>query len=70
MLAQITLDHAFIGVDAIDVQHGATAQDEGEAGINWALARRAERVIVVADSSKLGRRAFAGSARWKTSTFW
>ncbi|WP_326762664.1 DeoR/GlpR family DNA-binding transcription regulator [Streptomyces phaeochromogenes] len=59
MLAQITLDHAFIGVDAIDVQHGATAQDEGEAGINWALARRAERVIVVADSSKLGRRAFA-----------
>ncbi|MCX4702818.1 DeoR/GlpR family DNA-binding transcription regulator [Streptomyces sp. NBC_01352] len=59
MLAQITLDHAFIGVDAIDVRHGATAQDEGEAGINWALARRAERVIVVADSSKLGRRAFA-----------
>src|SRR3954464_9811099 len=27
MLAQITLDHAFIGVDAIDVRHGATAQD-------------------------------------------
>ncbi|MGO4427905.1 alkaline phosphatase, partial [Streptomyces sp. MCAF7] len=49
----------FIGVDAIDVRHGATAQDEGEAGINRALALRAEQVIVVADSSKLGRRAFA-----------
>jgi len=59
VLAQITLDHVFIGVDAIDVRHGATAQDEGEAGINRALALRAEQVVVVADSSKLGRRAFA-----------
>ncbi|MEU5029451.1 DeoR/GlpR family DNA-binding transcription regulator [Streptomyces milbemycinicus] len=59
VLAQITLDQVFIGVDAIDVRHGATAQDEGEAGINRALALRAEQVVVVADSSKLGRRAFA-----------
>ncbi|MEU8878012.1 DeoR/GlpR family DNA-binding transcription regulator [Streptomyces javensis] len=59
VLAQITLDHVFIGVDAIDVRHGATAHDEGEAGINRALALRAEQVVVVADSSKLGRRAFA-----------
>ncbi|WP_445521237.1 DeoR/GlpR family DNA-binding transcription regulator [Streptomyces sp. NEAU-174] len=59
VLAQITLDHVFIGVDAIDVRHGATARDEGEAGINRALARCAEQVVVVADSSKLGRRAFA-----------
>ncbi|WP_043486489.1 MULTISPECIES: DeoR/GlpR family DNA-binding transcription regulator [Streptomyces] len=59
VLTRITLDHVFIGVDAIDVRYGATAQDEGEADINRALALRAEQVVVVADSSKLGRRAFA-----------
>jgi DeoR family transcriptional regulator of aga operon len=33
LLAEITLDHVFIGVDAIDVAHGATAHHEGEASI-------------------------------------
>ncbi len=59
LLAEIALDLVFIGVDAIDVAHGATAHHEGEASINRALARRAQRVIAVADSSKLDRRAFA-----------
>ena len=59
LLAEITLDHVFIGVDALDLLHGATAHHEGEASINRALARRAEQVIVVADSSKLAKRAFA-----------
>ncbi|WP_371673032.1 DeoR/GlpR family DNA-binding transcription regulator [Streptomyces sp. NBC_00289] len=59
LLSQITLDHVFIGVDAIDVTRGATAHHEGEASINRALARRAQQVVVVADSSKLARRAFA-----------
>ncbi|MEU0243404.1 DeoR/GlpR family DNA-binding transcription regulator [Streptomyces sp. NPDC006235] len=59
LLAEIALDQVFIGVDAIDVAHGATAHHEGEAGINRALARRAQQVVAVADSSKLDRRAFA-----------
>ncbi|MFF7216295.1 DeoR/GlpR family DNA-binding transcription regulator [Streptomyces sp. NPDC008238] len=59
LLAQLTLDVVFLGVDALDVTHGAAARDEGEASVNQALARRAERVVVVADASKLGRRAFA-----------
>ncbi|MCZ0999619.1 DeoR/GlpR family DNA-binding transcription regulator [Streptomyces mirabilis] len=59
LLTEIALDHVFIGVDAIDVTHGATAHHEGEASINRALARRAQQVVVVADSSKLARRAFA-----------
>jgi hypothetical protein len=57
--AEIALNRVFIGVDGIDVAHGATAHHEGEAGINRALARRAQQVIVVADASKLARRAFA-----------
>lgn len=59
VLEQITLDVAVLGVVAFDVAHGAAAHDEAEAAINRLLCERAERVIVAADSSKLGRRAFA-----------
>lgn len=59
MLGQITLDVAVLGVVALDVTHGAAAADEAEAAINRLLCERAERVIVAADSSKLGQRAFA-----------
>lgn len=50
---------AVIGVDGIDPLAGATAHHEGEASINRLMADRAGQVVVVADSSKLGRRAFA-----------
>ena len=46
-------------MDAISVSHGATAYNEGEASINQLMVTRAREVIVVADSSKLGRHAFA-----------
>jgi DeoR family transcriptional regulator, aga operon transcriptional repressor len=46
-------------VDAIDAAAGATAHHEGEASINRLMGQQASRVIVVADSSKVGRRAFA-----------
>ncbi|MEU5432616.1 DeoR/GlpR family DNA-binding transcription regulator [Streptomyces sp. NPDC020719] len=59
VLNQITMDVAVLGVGAFDVVHGATAHDEDEAGINRLLCERAERVVVAADSTKLGRRTFA-----------
>ncbi|MFE4831679.1 DeoR/GlpR family DNA-binding transcription regulator [Streptomyces sp. NPDC056672] len=59
ILGEISLDIAFIGVDAVDAESGAGARDEHEASINALLAERAERLVVVADSSKLGARAFA-----------
>ncbi|MET7935495.1 DeoR/GlpR family DNA-binding transcription regulator [Streptomyces sp. NPDC005322] len=59
VLAEVSLDLAILGVDALDSAQGATAHHEGEAGVNRLLAARAARVVVVADSSKLGRRAFA-----------
>ncbi|MGH3436637.1 MAG: DeoR/GlpR family DNA-binding transcription regulator [Sciscionella sp.] len=59
ILEEITLDLVFLGVDAIDPVHGAFAHNEGEASINQLLAARATRVVVVADSSKLGQHAFA-----------
>jgi DeoR family transcriptional regulator of aga operon len=59
VLGQITLDVAVLGVVAFDATHGAAAHDEAEAAINRLLCERAERVVVAADSSKLGQRAFA-----------
>jgi len=55
----LTLDWAVLGVDALDLRSGATAHHEGEASINHLMATRADQVMIVADSSKLGQRAFA-----------
>jgi DeoR family transcriptional regulator, aga operon transcriptional repressor len=59
ILDQVTLDLAILGVDGIDLAGGATAHHEGEASTNNMMASRAAKVVVVADSSKVGRRAFA-----------
>jgi DeoR family transcriptional regulator, aga operon transcriptional repressor len=59
ILHEITLDVVFLGVDAVDPEHGAYAHHEGEASINRLMASRARRVVVAADSSKLGKHAFA-----------
>jgi DeoR family transcriptional regulator, aga operon transcriptional repressor len=59
VLAELSLDVTVLGVDGLDAEHGATAHHEGEAGINRLLAERARTVVVAADSTKIGRRAFA-----------
>ncbi|MEV4888579.1 DeoR/GlpR family DNA-binding transcription regulator [Nonomuraea sp. NPDC050547] len=59
VLDQVTLDAAFLGVDALDAELGASAHHEGEASVNHLLVSRAAQVVVVADSSKIGKRAFA-----------
>jgi DeoR family transcriptional regulator of aga operon len=50
---------AIVGVDGVSVTAGFTTHHEVEAHTNRALLRAAERVIVVADSSKIGKRGFA-----------
>jgi DeoR family transcriptional regulator of aga operon len=55
----LSLDLAILGVDALDAGFGASAAHEGEAEINRLMAERSARVVVVADASKLGARAFA-----------
>jgi DeoR family transcriptional regulator, aga operon transcriptional repressor len=59
VLEQVTLDIAILGVDGIDAAAGATTHHEGEASTNRLLAGQASQVVVVVDSSKVGRRAFA-----------
>jgi DeoR family transcriptional regulator, aga operon transcriptional repressor len=65
VLGSITLDLAFIGVNAIDPMLGPTTHDEREASVNRLIASRAVRAVLVADSSKIGKKAFAtmGDAR-------
>lgn len=59
VLRELTFDIVFLGVDALDVNLGAAAHHEGEAAINNLMAARARRIVVLADSSKLGGHAFA-----------
>src|SRR6185369_2108397 len=59
ILRELTLDLAFLGVDAFDATLGAASHHEGEAAMNSLLASRARRIVVIADSSKLGKPAFA-----------
>jgi DeoR family transcriptional regulator, aga operon transcriptional repressor len=59
VLGDLALDWAILGVDGLDAVAGATAHHEDEASINRLMTQRAERVAIVADRSKLGKRAFA-----------
>jgi DeoR family transcriptional regulator of aga operon len=58
-LANINIEVAIIGVDGVSPTAGLTTHHEVEAHTNRALVAAAERVIVVADSSKIGKRGFA-----------
>lgn len=59
VLEQLWIDTMVLGVDGFSLDDGASAQHEGEAGINADMVRRSKRVVVVAASPKLGKRAFA-----------
>jgi DeoR family transcriptional regulator of aga operon len=59
VLGSITLDLAFIGVNGIDPVVGPTSHDEREAAVNALMATRATHAVIVADSSKIDKRAFA-----------
>ena len=58
-LERLNLDLAVVGVDGISLASGLTTHHEIEAHTNRTMIERASRVVVVADSSKLGRVAFA-----------
>ncbi|MFD0687883.1 DeoR/GlpR family DNA-binding transcription regulator [Actinomadura fibrosa] len=58
-LADISLDLVFLGVDGIEAEAGISTHDEIEARTDHALMRATRRVVVLADGSKIGRRAFS-----------
>lgn len=59
LLREVTLDVVLLGVDALDPKLGAAAHHEGEAAMNSLMVEQARRVVIIADSSKLGAYAFA-----------
>jgi DeoR family fructose operon transcriptional repressor len=54
-LADLRVDVAFLGANGISSGHGFTTPDEAEASVKRAMVRAGQRVIVLADSSKLDR---------------
>ena len=54
-VGRINIGTAFIGIDGISASGGLSTHDEVEAHINAVMIRRAGRVVVVADGSKVGR---------------
>jgi DeoR/GlpR family transcriptional regulator of sugar metabolism len=55
VLERVTVDFAFLGSDGIDPQRGSFAADLETARISERMAVCAKRLVVIADSSKLGR---------------
>lgn len=54
-LEQLKVDVAFLGANALSPGFGASTPDEEEASVKRAMVRSGRRVVVLADSSKLGR---------------
>lgn len=48
----------FIGIDGLDLDHGLTTSNIAEAHLNQYMIRAAQEVIVLADSTKFGKRGF------------
>ena len=58
LLSDIMCNKLFIGVDGIDLEHGLTTSNLGEALLNQQMIRSAQKVIVLTDSTKFGKRGF------------
>lgn len=59
MFAECACSKLFLGVDGIDPDFGITTTDIREAELNKVMMRAAQKVIVLADSSKFMRRGFS-----------
>lgn len=59
VLAGLNVDVAVLGTNGISVERGLTTPDLAEAGVKAAMVSAGRRVIVLADSSKVGNDQFA-----------
>lgn len=58
MLENFSCSKLFIGVDGIDLEYGLTTTSSLEASLNRSMIAAAQKMIVLCDSSKFGRRGF------------
>ncbi|MBR1804251.1 MAG: DeoR/GlpR transcriptional regulator [Muribaculaceae bacterium] len=59
ILDHFSFSKLYLGVDGIDFEYGITTTDMREAELNQRMMAAAQKTIVLADSSKFGRRGFA-----------
>ena len=59
ILDQCSFSKLYLGVDGIDLEFGITTTEMREAALNQKMIAAAEKTIVLADSTKFGRRGFA-----------
>ncbi len=59
MLRQFSVDKLFLAVDAVDLEFGLSTPNLDESRVNQAMVRAAKERILVADSSKFGRRSLS-----------
>lgn len=58
ILGSLSCNKLFLGVDGIDLDYGLTTSDMNEARINQQMIDAAQKIIVLTDSSKFGKRGF------------
>ena len=58
LLNNFSCSKLFLGVDGIDPEYGFTTTNAMEAILNQQMIKAAQRIIVLADSTKFGRRGF------------
>ncbi|GAB6121059.1 DeoR/GlpR family DNA-binding transcription regulator [Dysgonomonas termitidis] len=58
ILESLSCNKLFLGVDGIDLDYGLTTSDMSEARINQQMIDAAQKIIILTDSSKFGKRGF------------
>lgn len=59
ILKNVSCSKLFLGVDGIDLEYGLSTTNLEEAELNKKMLNAAQKVIVLADSSKFGKKSFA-----------
>lgn len=59
ILKNVSCSKLFLGVDGIDLEYGLSTTNLKEAELNKKMLNAAQKVIVLADSSKFGKKSFA-----------
>ncbi len=59
LLKEMMCNKLFIGVDGIYMDYGLTTSDLDEAHLNQCMIESAQKVVVLTDSTKFGKRGFA-----------
>ncbi|MCD8043109.1 MAG: DeoR/GlpR family DNA-binding transcription regulator [Tannerellaceae bacterium] len=58
ILESLTCNKLFLGVDGLDLDYGLTTSDMSEARINQQMIDASQKIIIMTDSSKFGKKGF------------